>query len=513
MRVTDNLLSNLVLRGSQRNLATLSRLQQIGATGSRINSYSDSPSGVGTIQRYNALISKNDGYQRNIGRARLFNNETDTALQDLLKVIQDARERGLQAVSETVNQSNHSILAEEFNSLISEAMYIMNRSVEGSSLFAGFQTGSSPFVNSNGEVFYQGDLGEMRAQVGPNSEVVINIPGSEILGSDLSLLAGSMDMALNLELDTQLTDLSLGQGWDSGIITITAARGTPFEVDLSGADTIEDIIEILQEAGLDAEIRSDFTGLKITDPDGGPLVIAEYESGTTAASLGILGISDDGVIAGSDIRAQVSWDTPLIEIPTLDVAEISEMEITIDGITVNMDFSAATTLAEIKTIFDNALSAAGLPALEMFIDGEGISIKDENGTAFIVSNPPGFRTATALGLEGTGSPARLFSTLEEFVLACNSHDTDRIRAGLTELDAIEKHILQMEVSVGNRGSILDGMESAAMQRDFNLRSTLSRVSDADMVRVASDLARAETAYQSSLMISSRLLQTRLFDYL
>lgn len=513
MRITDNLLSNMVLRGSQRNLATLSKLQQVGITGRRINSYSDSPSGVGTIQRYNALISQNDGYQRNIGRARVFNNETDMALQDLLKVIQDARELGLQASSDSVNNFNHEILANQFSSLIDEAMSIMNRSVEGSSLFAGFQTGSTPFVNTFGDVQYQGDLGEMTAQVGPNSEVVINIPGSEILGSDLALLTGSMDMALDLTLDTQLSDLSLNQGWSSGIITITAARGTPFEVDFSGADTIEDIIEILQEAGLDAEIRSDFTGLKISDPEGGPLVIAEFESGNTAASLGILGSSEDGVIIGSDIRGQVSWDTLLTDIPSLDIAEISEMEVVVDGRTVTMDFSSATTLAEIKTIFDNALSAAGLPALEMFIDGDGLSIKDENGTEFTINNPAGFTTATALGLEGTGTPARLFETLAGFIQSCNSHDTDSIGYHLNELDAIEQHILKMEVSVGNRGSILDGMENAAMQQDYNLRSTLSRVSDADMVRVASDLARAETAYQSSLMISSKLLQTRLFDYL
>ena len=513
MRVTDNLLSNMVLRGSQRNLAALSRLQIAGTTGRRINSYSDSPSGVGTIQRYNALISQNDGYQRNIGRARMFNNETDMALQDLLAVLQDARELGIQATSETLSHANLNIIGTEYSSLINEALSIMNRSVEGSSLFAGFQTGSSPFVNNNGEVYYQGDLGEMSAQVGPNSEVVINIPGSEILGSDLSLLTGAMDMALNLELDTQLTDLSLGQGWSSGVITITAARGEPFEVDLSGADTIEDIIVLLQEAGLEAEIKSDFTGLKIADPDGGPLVIAEFESGSTAASLGILGSSDDGIITGSDIRTQVTWDTPLVDIPSLNVAEIAEMEIVIDGTTVTMDFSAATTLADIKTIFDSALSAAGLPALEMFIDGDGISISYDNGTAFTISNPPGFTTATALGLEGTGSPARLFNTLHEFVLACNSYDTDRIKTALNELDAIEKHVLQMEVSVGNRGSILDGMDDAAMQRNINLLTNRSSIADADMVSVASDLARAETAYQSSLMISGRLLQTRLFDYL
>ena len=513
MRVTDNLLSNMVLRGSQRNLAALSRLQIAGTTGRRINSYSDSPSGVGAIQRYNTLISQNDGYQRNIGRARMFNNETDMAFQDLLTVIQDARELGIQATSETLSHSNLNIIGTEYSSLINEAMSIMNRSVEGSSLFAGFQTGSSPFVNNNGEVYYQGDLGEMSAQVGPNSEVVINIPGSEILGSELSLLTGTMDMALDLEPDTQLTDLSLGQGWSSGVITITAARGEPFEVDLSGADTIEDIIVLLQEAGLEVEIKSDFTGLKIADPDGGPLVIAEFESGSTAASLGILGSSDDGIITGSDIRTQVTWDTPLVDIPSLNVAEIAEMEIVIDGTTVTMDFSAATTLADIKTIFDSALSAAGLPALEMFIDGDGISIRDENGTSFTISNPAGFSTATALGLEGTGSPARLFNTLADFVLACNSDDSDMIRSSLSELDAIEQNILRLEVSVGNRGSILDGMEETAMQRDYTLRSTLSSVSDADMVRVASDLARAETAYQSSLMISGRLLQTRLFDYL
>jgi flagellin-like hook-associated protein FlgL len=513
MRITDSLLSNLVLRGSQRNLGSMTRLQQIASSGSRINSYADDPSGVGAIQRYNALISQNEGYQRNIGRARLFNNETDMALQDLLMVIQDARELGVQASSAGTSDSTHHHIAGEFYSLITEAISIMNRSVEGSSLFAGFQTGSSPFVNSYGEVHYQGDLGQMMVQVGPNSEVAINIPGSEILGSDLSLLTGTLDMATDLTTDTNLSELSLGQGWSGGIITVTTARGEPFQIDLAGSDTIEDVIRILEEAGLQAEIRSDKTGLKITDPNGGPLVIAEYESGSTAASLGILGSSDDGIIAGSDIRVQPSWDTLLSDINTLDLDELSEMTVEIDNRSVTMDFSSASTLGDIKSIFDNALSDAGMPALEMFIDGDGISIRDEDGSTFRISNPAGFTTASALGLEGSGSPARLFDTLHEFIYACSAHDTDRMKVGLDELEAIEQHILNLVVSVGNRGSILDSMDSAALRRDFNLQSNLSIIADADMVAVATDLARAETAYQSSLQISSRLLQTRLFDYL
>ena len=51
------------------------------------------------------------------------------------------------------------------------------------------------------------------------------------------------------------------------------------------------------------------------------------------------------------------------------------------------------------------------------------------------------------------------------------------------------------------------------QRDVRLQGILSREWDADMAEVATDLSRAEAAYQSTLMVASRLFETNLMQYL
>ena len=66
---------------------------------------------------------------------------------------------------------------------------------------------------------------------------------------------------------------------------------------------------------------------------------------------------------------------------------------------------------------------------------------------------------------------------------------------------------------GGRQKDLDWAEGILRQRDERLRSNLSLEYDADVAQVASDLSRAETSYQASLLVTSKLYQNNLMQYL
>lgn len=516
MRVTESQIARMVYLGTQNNLGRMANLQVQVASGHRVNAYADDPRGVGLIRHYESLLAQNDQYRSNISRAQTMVENTDTALQDLLEVIRDASTVARREVSgASSNWQTRNVGAAEIEGMINQAVSLLNQSVEGSSLFGGFRTEVDPFIKSaTGEVQYQGDVNRMMVRIGPSTEIAINVPGSELLGSDRSVLAGFGDLAPRLAPSTALTEVGHGNGWTMGTILFTDASGVEKSVDLSGAGTIGDVISILATAGLTAAVGPDGTGLTVTDPAGGPLTIRDPAGGGTAASLGIVGSSEDGFVSGTDIRTDAQWNVNLADIDSLTGAmPLGRIHLAMNGQQVTIDLSGSTTLDQVRTAFETQVTAAGLPALALELSGAAINVVSLTGESWQITNEPGDGTADALGLSGSGRPARLFGTLESLADALRADDPDAIRIAIGELEAIEQHILELEIQVGGRETMLEWMDGMLADRSVQLQGNLSKVRDSDVIEVASNLAQAETAYQASLLVSGKLLQMNLFQYL
>ncbi|MBU1074253.1 hypothetical protein KKG45_13485, partial [bacterium] len=369
-RVTQNQIASLIYQHTHSNLGRMSELQEMASTGRRVNSYADDPQAVGLMQRYELLIEENNQYLSNIDRARTMVLQTDVALLDLVELVRDARQVVQRELNASASDLTNRIGAAEINAMIEHALAIMNQSLEGNSVFAGYRTDLQAFVESGDEIIYQGDLGVMNAQIGPNTNMAVNIPGSELMGSNVSSLYGYADLAPRLTLADALSGIGYGAGWQPGIINWTDSVGVPLEVDLSGAGTVSDVIDILNAAGLNAAISADGSGLTVTDPGGGPLTISDPAGGDTALSLGLVGTSAEGSIVGSDIRVSPDWTVNLTEIESLvGSLPLGSLELSIDGTAISIDLSGAVTLNDLKNDFEAAVAAAGLPPLTMELGG------------------------------------------------------------------------------------------------------------------------------------------------
>ncbi len=514
LRVTTRQIARLVTGNTQANLQTMTRLQEMISSGHRINHYADDPSGVALEQRYRMLIAENEQYQRNVGRARTILDQTDTALQDLLQVLQDARVIAQRESSGTATLQTRQMSAIELDGLVEQALGILNQTVEGASLFAGLRTDVTPFVDDGSGVIYQGDGGVAQVQIGPDNVIGVNIPGEQLIGTADGYLYGAVDLSPALTAATSLTSIRHGQGWDPGTIYFTDASGVEKSVDLSGAGTVQDIIDLLGAAGLTVAILPDGSGLQVTDPAGGPLTVRDGDGGTTARSLGITGSSQDGVLDGADIRADPAWNTALADLPALaGHLPLGSLVVESGDVSVTVDLSGATTLQEVRDAFTAATAAGGLPNLDMELDGAGLNIVSTTADVFRVSNAPGSTTATDLGVAGSGSPRRLFGVLETLRDALAAGDLAGIRRAIAELGSLREHVENLLGTVGGRQKSLDWAEQLNGQRDTDLNRKLADVRDVDLIQATSDLKQAETAYQASLMVSSRILGMNLFDYL
>ncbi len=513
-RVTSNHLANLIYTHTHTNLGRMAELQEQAASGRRVNSYSDDPQAVGLLQRYDQLLEENGQYQENIGRARTMVEQTDRALMDLIDLMRDARDIGRRELNATWSAESSRIGANEMEINIEAAMAILNQTLEGSHTFSGYHTDMRAFVRSGDEVVYQGDQGVMNVQIGPNTEMAVNIPGSALLGSDSSSLYGYSDLAPRLVATASLNDIGYGAGWEPGIINWIDSTGIPLEVDLSGSGTIQDVIDILNAAGLTAAISADGTGMTVTDPGGGPLTISDPDGGDTALTLGIVGTSQDGVVVGSDIRLSPEWTTNMLDIESLvGGLPLGSLEVRIGEDSVEIDLSGAATLDDVKTTFEATVTAAGLPPLIMDLSENSVTIVSNTAEVFEVRELSGDDTAQRLGLVGTGAPHRLFDVMIEMRDALQSYDQTAIKRAVGELEAIETHILSLSMTIGGRENMLDWMEGLNTDREYNLTRNMVDIRDADLIQVTSDLKQAELSYQASLMVSSEMLKMSLFDYL
>lgn len=509
-RITDSYMSNILVGDLNRSLGQMLEQQRMAGSMRRVNSYADDPRSVGTIQRYNSLLANNDEYLKNVSRSRIMVDGTDGALQNISDVLADVRVIALRESSAIATDQSRETSIIEVDNLVNRLMDVLNSSVEGNYLFSGQQVKTPPFVKSGDTVLYQGDTGEISSRTGPNSTMVLNIPGDTFLGSQSSTLGGQVDLGPTLGGTTLLSDLNMGAGWDSGSISISDGTGTTYQVDLSGALTIDDLIATINtETGgsITASINTLGQGLEINGV--GPISVGEINGGSTASSLGINNSSGASSLIGRDIRTEADATTNLSDIVNLNGnLPLGSMNVSWQGTDYVVDLSAASTLGDVQTIFN-----ATVPGMDLIIQNSTLSLVGGSPEMFEVSNVDATNTASLLGLNGTGTPVRLFGMLEDLKTALATNDKDGIRGSITELSAMENTIYQMLMKNGGRQKDLDWAESILLQRDERLQSNLSLEYDADIAKVASDLSRAEASYNASLLVTSKLYTANLMQYL
>lgn len=515
MRVTDSMMNNSLVRQLQQSQGRMLDLQTKASTTRNINDFADDPAGLGMIRRYETMLQQNDQYLRNVSRCRTFVDGSDTALRAMNDAAVRATELALAQSSGTATNETMDYAALEVQSLIDEMLALANTQVDGNYIFAGQRTDVPPFVvSSSGEVVYQGDGGDIVSRIGPSSELVLNVPGNELLGYSMALLDGAADLQPSLSPSDSLADINEGAGWTSGAIMITDSSGMPKILDLTGAGTVGDVLNILDGAGLDASISADGRGIVVDDPGGGPLTIADLGKGKAAASLGIAGTANNGAISGADIRTVPLPGTALANIPTLyGSLPLGSMIVESGGVSVVVDLAGAATLADVEAMFEAQVAAGGLPAMDLTIGPGGLDVSSTVSTPFTIRDDGADGTATLLGIAGDGGSSDVFRALENLKDALENHDQEGVRSAMFALESAQQHLLSLDVVAGGKSTMLDWADSTLNDRDLELQSSLSLIRDADLTQVATDLSQAQTAYQASLAVTSTLMQLSLFDYL
>jgi flagellar hook-associated protein 3 FlgL len=185
MRIADKMAFEQVNTNLRKNRTEMADLQHQAATQKRVNKPSDDPLAAARILSTRKDYSWNQQFVKNLNFAKSLLNFSDDSLGDLSELLMRAKELALsQANDASANHASRQVVASEIHQLFLAGVNIGNRKLADRYLFGGYQTITAPF-DSNGN--YYGDEGEMRLEIGTNSNVTMNIPGSQVfLGRGLS---------------------------------------------------------------------------------------------------------------------------------------------------------------------------------------------------------------------------------------------------------------------------------------------------------------------------------------
>ena len=195
MRVTDKMTQNQTIKNIQKNRSELATLQNQAATGKKLLSPSEDPSGATKVLT-NRVESKNlEQFDKNIFFAKSFLETTESTLSQMGDALIRAKELALQGASDTVGESQRVMIGSEIGQICNSVLEMSNRRMGERYLFGGFKTQATPF-NRDGE--YLGDDGEMRIQNQKGSFVAMNLTGDKVflgrgVGKDESYTAPSIE--------------------------------------------------------------------------------------------------------------------------------------------------------------------------------------------------------------------------------------------------------------------------------------------------------------------------------
>lgn len=403
------LIQGVQLQNITRTNIGLFEAQAQLSTGRALLRPSDNPVAAVTVATLDDSIERSEQRLRNIDFADTNLALIETGLaegNDLLLEAKSIASEQVNLGSSSIERSNQ---AQVINSLIDGLLEQTNRTAVGNYLFGGSRITSQPFEAFGTGIVYTGEFDRLTTDLALGRSVPVTLNGIEAIGQ-AGRVNGTVDLDPDLALGTPLDDLNgaRGLGIARGIVQLNIAGAPePIDVDLTSADTAEDVVTRLNAAIRQYENISgtavlDTGGIGVTGERltidvaaGQSLSFVDIGRGTAARDLGLT--NDAGLVfdatnaGGEDVGPKLTMRTEIASLAGL-AGPLGTIEIANGGRRVEVDLSGAQTIEDIK----NQIETAGT-GVRVMLNAAGTGIDIIN----LVSAPPG--DGLSIAATGDGS--------------------------------------------------------------------------------------------------------------
>ncbi len=221
MRVTDSQFSSMMTRAMMGSNVEINRVAEQIATGNKINSLSDDPSGSMKLLGLDKTISSAEQYSRNIGNVQSKYSEYETYLMSFNDLTLEVHDLLLQANNGTVSDESSGGIIAELESLRQQAIDTFNKQSDGVYLFSGTEVYKEALVvnvdSTTGAISYDfgGNSDHRDTKISEDGTMNSNFTAHEVLQDNLDFFY-TLDAAIaELKNPTADKNTILGAAIDS----------------------------------------------------------------------------------------------------------------------------------------------------------------------------------------------------------------------------------------------------------------------------------------------------------
>lgn len=198
MRIATSTLNQIGPTGIAQQQSELLRLSNIIASGRTVSLAGDDPVAAAHAVVTKTALSANTQHTANQDAANASLGLESSTLNSAVTQLQKIQTLVAKANNGSLSDSDRAAYATELESARAQLLALANTTdAHGNYVFGGFQTSAAPFSNNpNGAgVLYNGDQGQIKAQVGPTRQLAVNDPGSNVFLSSTPGVASSIATA------------------------------------------------------------------------------------------------------------------------------------------------------------------------------------------------------------------------------------------------------------------------------------------------------------------------------
>jgi flagellar hook-associated protein 3 FlgL len=107
----------------------------------------------------------------------------------------------------------------------------------------------------------------------------------------------------------------------------------------------------------------------------------------------------------------------------------------------------------------------------------------------------------------------IFSVLDSLVAAMKNNDTDLIQDLLPRIDKISSRLITLRAKVGSITNSIESAKSGIEVEDISAMERKSKLADADIAKLFSDIQREQAILQTTYKSGQNLINTNLLDFL
>ena len=190
MRVTNNMMTQNLLRNLETAQGKMDQLQNQLSSGHRINRPSDDPVGIQNAMRLKNNISSVEQWKNNAAEAVDYMSTTDSTLGDMTSMLQRARELTVQGANGTLAPMDRSVIADEVDQISAQLKMMANTKIGSKYIFSGTAT-DKELIPSDGSASQANGL-PVNFEVGNNSPIDISVSGQNLFGGSVSGILASL---------------------------------------------------------------------------------------------------------------------------------------------------------------------------------------------------------------------------------------------------------------------------------------------------------------------------------